>query len=76
MLLAMIVMGPLCVIVDGLFVADTADVNADAEGDGEDGDDEGEEEKETLERTTSVSANRSVVGAGGFCAVGPAVVAG
>ena len=70
----MIVMGPLCVIVGGLFVADTADVNADAEGDGDDGDDEAEE-KETLKRTTSVSANRSVVGAGGFCAVGPAVVA-
>ena len=53
----MIVLGPLCVSADGLFVADEVEVDAHEHGDREDGDDESEEEKETLEM--SVSTNRS-----------------
>ena len=62
--LAVIVLGPVCVIADGLFVADAADVGADTDSDGENGDDEGE--KKTLKWRTSMSANRSVVGADSF----------
>ena len=49
----------------GLPVDDAAYVDADADGDGDDEDD-GCEEEEELEQRTSASANRSVVGAGGF----------
>ena len=52
----MVVLGPLCVSAD----VDAAYMDADGDGDDED------EEKETLERASSVAANRSVVGAGGF----------
>ena len=57
---------------DGLFVVDSAYVDADVDCDGDDED----EEKEILEQTTSTEANRGVVGAVGFQAVGPAVVVG
>ena len=65
MRLVAVVLEPLCVSADGLCVVDEAYMDADVDGDWEDGDDE-DEEKETVERTTSATANRSVVCARGF----------
>jgi len=61
--LAVVVLGPLCVGAEDLFEVDATGAGADGDGDGEDM--EAEKVEKRRERRSSVSANRSVVDAGG-----------